>query len=197
MTTTTDRPPEGPAWPPMAPAAPQRPSPPPTPVHSDEGRRHDVRRTLLAALACALGVLPLNELFTDRGWLIDVWLTMAIVVAPAALLRRTRPASAGQIWIGVVLLIPWLTVTFVRQHAVLGFIPLHGAWHDVGHLMTELHETSQHESVWSPHWSICSQWSGVVARSPAFRCSSSSPSPAQCPANRFPGSGSSPPRPAS
>jgi hypothetical protein len=130
----------------MKPDASQRQASPPPPVRADEGRRHDLRRTLLAALACALGVLPLNELFTDRGWLIDVWLTMVIVVAPAALLRRTRPASAAQVWIGVVLLIPWLTVTFVRQHAVLGFIPLHGAWHDVGHLMTELHSTSQHES---------------------------------------------------
>ena len=148
MTITTDDhsgAPEGPAWPPMKPEAPHR-SAPPGPVRADEGRRHDLRRTLLAALACALGVLPLNELFTDRGWLIDVWLTMVIVVAPAALLRRTRPASAAQTWIGVVLLIPWLTVTFVRQHAVLGFIPLHGTWHDVGHLMTELHATSQHES---------------------------------------------------
>jgi transglutaminase-like putative cysteine protease len=142
---TTQAPP-GPAWPQMGPSAPQRPAPPARVRRSDEGRRHDLRRTLLAALACALGVLPLCELFVDRGWLIDVWLTMAIVVAPAALLRRTRPASAVQIWIGVVLLIPWLTVTFVHQHAVLGFIPLHGAWHDVGNLLHDLHATTEHES---------------------------------------------------
>lgn len=143
--------PQGPAWPPMgsadgAPRDPQRPTPPVRTSQAENGRRHDVRRTLLAALACALGVLPLSELFTDHGWLIDVWLTIAIVIAPAALLRRTRPASAGQTWIGVVLLIPWLTVTFVRRHAVLGFIPLHGAWHDVGRLLHNLHNTSEHES---------------------------------------------------
>lgn len=108
--------------------------------------RHDVRRTVLAAIACALGVFPLCELFTDRGWLLDVWLTMAVVTVPSAVLRRTRRASAGQVWIGVVLLIPWLTARFVHQHAVLGFIPLHGAWHQVGALMTDLHETTTNQA---------------------------------------------------
>ena len=103
---------------------------------------HDVRRTLLALLASALGVFPLCELFTDRGWMIDVWLTMAVVVAPAAVLRQRRTASAPQIWIGVALLIPWLTLNFVRRHAVLGILPFHGAWHDVGRLMTDLHATT-------------------------------------------------------
>jgi transglutaminase-like putative cysteine protease len=107
-------------------------------------RRSDVRRTMLALLATALGVFPLNELFVDRGWMIDVWLAMLVVVGPAALLRRTRPASAGQIWIGVALLVPWLTLNFVRAHAVLGFLPFAGAWHDVGHLMTNLHRTTAH-----------------------------------------------------
>lgn len=128
------------------PGEPQRPARPVRTGSNENGQRNDVRRTLLAAFACALGVLPLSELFVDRGWLIDVWLTMAVVIAPAALLRRTRPASAGQTWIGVGLLIPWLTVTFVRQHAVLGFIPLHGAWHDVGNLLHHLHNTTEHQS---------------------------------------------------
>lgn len=154
MTMGTDHagpPPQGPAWPPMggpngAPREPQHSVPPVHTSSTASGRRHDVRRTLLAGSATALGVLPLSELFVDHGWLIDVWLTMAIVLAPAAFMRRTRPASAGQTWIGVVLLIPWLTVTFVRQHAVMGFIPLHGAWHDVGNLLHHLHNTTQHES---------------------------------------------------
>lgn len=104
--------------------------------------QQDVRRTLLAFAASALGVFPLCDLFTDRGWLIDVWLSMAIVVAPAAILRRRRPASAGQIWIGVALLVPWLTVNFVRSHAVFGVLPFAGAWHDAGRLMTDLHNTT-------------------------------------------------------
>ena len=76
---------------------------------------------------------------------------MAVVIAPAALLRRTRPASAGQIWIGVALLIPWLTVNFVRQHAVLGVLPLAGSWHDIGQLMHELHQTSTDQGGTDPH----------------------------------------------
>jgi transglutaminase-like putative cysteine protease len=106
----------------------------------------NTRRTLLALLASALGVFPLHELFTDSGWLVDVWLAMAVVIAPAALLRHRRPPSAGQIWIGVILLVPWLTLNFVRQHAVLGIIPLHGAWHDIGALMTDLHHTTSSEA---------------------------------------------------
>jgi transglutaminase-like putative cysteine protease len=103
--------------------------------------RYGVRRTALALLASALGVLPLCELFTDRGWLIDVWLTMIVVVAPAALRRRVWEPSAGQIWLGVVLMVPWLTLNFFREHAVLGVLPLGGAWHDVGRLMSDLHTT--------------------------------------------------------
>jgi transglutaminase-like putative cysteine protease len=105
-----------------------------------------VRRTLLALLASALGVFPLCELFTDRGWLIDVWLSMVVVIAPALVLRRTRPASAWQVWIGVGLLVPWLTVNFVRDNAVAGLIPLGGAWHDVGALMTDLHRTTSEQA---------------------------------------------------
>lgn len=116
------------------------------PAGTSTQRRSDVRRTLFALFATALGVFPLNELFTDRGWLIDVWLAMIIVVGPAAILRRTRAPAAWQIWIGVALLVPWLTVNYIRDHAVLGFIPLGGAWHEVGHLMTNLHRTTSNEA---------------------------------------------------
>jgi transglutaminase-like putative cysteine protease len=104
--------------------------------------RGDVRRTLLALLASALGAFPLCELFTDTGWLIDAWLTMIVVVAPALVLRRTRPPSAAQVWFGVALLIPWLTLTFLRQHAILGVLPFRGTWHDLGQAITSLHRTS-------------------------------------------------------
>ncbi len=119
---------------PASPAAETRPS--------QQSQRSDLRRTLLALAASALGVFPLCEVFTDTGWLIDVWLTMAVVIGPAAIMRRTRPASATQIWVGVVLMVPWLTITFVRQHAVFGFIPLRGAWHDIGSDLTSLHHTT-------------------------------------------------------
>jgi hypothetical protein len=71
---------------------------------------------------------------------------MIVVIAPALVLRRTRPASAWQVWIGVALLVPWLTVNFVRDNAVAGLIPLGGAWHDVGALMTDLHRTTTEEA---------------------------------------------------
>ena len=122
-----------------------RPTPTPPAAEAKgrpQPRRSDVRRTMLALAASALGTFPLCEVFTDTGWLIDVWLTMAVVIGPAALMRRTRPASAGQIWVGVLLMVPWLTVTFVREHAVLGFLPLRGAWHDIGADLTALHHTT-------------------------------------------------------
>jgi len=108
--------------------------------------RHDVRRTLLALFASALGIVPLCELFVDRGWLIDVWASMLVVVGPAALLRLRRAPSAGQIWVGMALLVPWLTLRFVHQHAVAGIIPLHASWRDVGALMTNLHHTTSEQA---------------------------------------------------
>lgn len=125
-----------------------RPAPatPPGDAAATPGARrrmsNDTRRTLLALLASVLGAFPLSEMFTDSGWLVDVWLAMVVVVGPAALLRTRRPASAMQIWVGVVLLIPWLTVSFLREHAVLGFIPLAGTWHDLGAAFTSLHHTT-------------------------------------------------------
>lgn len=121
-----------------------RPAPaaPPAAARPASRRTHDVRRTLLALLASCLGAFPLCEMFVDTGWLVDVWLTMAIVVAPAALLRRTRPAGAGQIWIGVALMVPWLTLTFLHGHAVLGFVPLRGTWHDLSAALSSLHHTT-------------------------------------------------------
>src|SRR5262249_49782291 len=73
------------------------------------------RRTLLALLAGVLGAIPLKALLSDNSWLVEGWLTMAIVVAPAALLRLRRAPSALDIWPGVILLVPWLTVVYVRQ----------------------------------------------------------------------------------
>ncbi len=103
------------------------------------------RRTLLALLASACAAMPLKGLITDYGWLIDVWLTMLIVVGPAALLRTRRPPGALDVWPGVVLAIPWLTLRFVPDHAFAGFIPTTGTWHDLGALMDDLHHTTNSE----------------------------------------------------
>jgi transglutaminase-like putative cysteine protease len=101
------------------------------------------RRTLLTLLASALGTVPLKALLSDSQWLVDAWLTMLVVIAPAALLRLRRPAGALDIWPGIVLLVPLLTALFVPHHAWGGFIPTGGTWTDVSHLMNDLHRTTR------------------------------------------------------
>ncbi|MBE7187379.1 DUF3488 and transglutaminase-like domain-containing protein [Jatrophihabitans endophyticus] len=118
---------------------PARPAPPKAFVTDP----NSVRRTLLALLASGLGIVPLKGLFSDNGWLIDVWLTMIVVIGPAALLRRRRAPGALDIWPGIVLMIPWLTLRFLRPHAIAGVIPGPAAWHDVSQLLVNLHKTTR------------------------------------------------------
>jgi transglutaminase-like putative cysteine protease len=115
------------------------------PVAADEAGgmgNSAVRRTLLTLVASMLGATPLKGLLVDSGWLIDVWLTMVIVIAPAILLRYRRHPSALDIWPGIVLLVPWLTLRFVPDHAWGGFIPTGRTVHDVSLLMDSLHHTT-------------------------------------------------------
>lgn len=107
--------------------------------------RVDARRTLLALAAGAIGMVPLKALFSDNGWLVDAWVSMAIVVTPALLLRLRRAPSALDVWPGIILLVPWLTVRFVPTHAWFGLIPNHATWHDVTLLLTDLHHTTRSE----------------------------------------------------
>lgn len=105
-----------------------------------------VRRTAQALLASALGAVPLCQLLTDRGWLIDVWLSMAVVIAPALLLRLRRPPGAFQVWPGIALLVPWLTLRFAPTHALLGLVPTGATMHDLSQLMDDLHHTTHDET---------------------------------------------------
>jgi transglutaminase-like putative cysteine protease len=105
-----------------------------------------VRRTAQALLACALGVFPLGQVLSDRGWLIDVWLTMLVVIGPALVLRRTRAPGALQVWPGIALLVPWLTLRFLPHHAFAGVIPTLGTWRDIAPLMDDLHHTTHNET---------------------------------------------------
>ena len=104
---------------------------------------NSVRRTLLALLATGLGIIPLKGLFSDYGWLLDVWLTMIVVLGPAAFLRRRRPPGALDIWPGIVLMVPWLTLRFVRSHAIGGVLPGPATWHDISLLLVDLHKTTR------------------------------------------------------
>ncbi len=114
-------------------------------VFRPERDRTATKRTLLALVASALGALPLKGLLSDSGWIVDVWLTMAIAIAPAALLRRRRPPGALDIWPGLVLVALWLTFRFVPANAFAGFIPTTGTWHDLALVMDSLHRTTRDE----------------------------------------------------
>ncbi|TAM89473.1 MAG: hypothetical protein EPN43_07030 [Jatrophihabitans sp.] len=104
-----------------------------------------VRRTLVALVASGLGAIPLCQVFTDRGWLLDVWLSMAIVVGPAAFLRLRRPPGALQVWPGLALLVLWLVAAFVPAGAWFGFVPSGATVRQVGGLLTELHASTAHQ----------------------------------------------------
>jgi transglutaminase-like putative cysteine protease len=90
-----------------------------------------------------LGATPLKGLLVDSGWLVDVWLTMIIVIAPAAILRIRREPGALDIWPGIILLVPWLTLRFAPHHAWGGLIPTGRTLTDISHLMDSLHRTTR------------------------------------------------------
>lgn len=112
-------------------------------VHADVHGLPAARRTLLTLLAAVLGAVPLKALLKDDTWLVEAWLTMLVVIAPAVLLRLRRAPTALDIWPGVVLLVPWLTLLFVPHHAWGGLIPTGRTWSDVSQLMDNLHETTR------------------------------------------------------
>lgn len=107
--------------------------------------RSGTRRTLLALVASCLAAMPLKALLSDSGWLFQAWLSIAVVLAPAALLRLRRQPSALDIWPGIILLIPWLTWLFVPHHAWGGLIPSGRTFSELGDLMNGLHKTTSNE----------------------------------------------------
>ncbi|WP_375487127.1 transglutaminaseTgpA domain-containing protein [uncultured Jatrophihabitans sp.] len=119
-----------------APGAGPAPAPPRRPVSPG------VRRTAQALLGAALGVIPLKGIFSDWAWLADVWISMLVVLGPAMWLRRRRPPGALDIWPGIILLVPWLTLRFVSEHAVGGLIPTAATMHQVSSLLGDLHDTT-------------------------------------------------------
>jgi transglutaminase-like putative cysteine protease len=114
-------------------------------VEENRVRHSATRRTMLALTASALAAMPLKALLSDSRWLFEAWLTMALVIAPAALLRLRRSPSALDIWPGIILLVPWLTRLFVAKHAWGGFIPSGRSFHDLSRLMDTLHHTTSDE----------------------------------------------------
>ncbi|MDT4944698.1 MAG: hypothetical protein QOH14_1431 [Pseudonocardiales bacterium] len=102
----------------------------------------DLRRTALALVATGLGLLPLNELFTDVRWVFDAWLGAAVVFVPGLALRGRQPARPWHTWLGLALLVPWLTLRFVPHSAFLGLIPTTATWHDIDALLSGVRDTS-------------------------------------------------------
>jgi transglutaminase-like putative cysteine protease len=100
------------------------------------------RRTVRALLACALGVLPLCELFTDVRWLFEVWFAMAIAIGPAVILRLRQRPKVWHTWLGLGLLLIWLTAHYLPAHAFGGLLPTRSSWHDVSRLLSDLHDTT-------------------------------------------------------
>jgi transglutaminase-like putative cysteine protease len=101
------------------------------------------RRTLRALLASALGVLPLCELFTDVRWVFEIWVAMLVTIAPAAILRSRRAPRVWHTWLGLLLVVLWLTAKYLPDHALGGLLPTVGSWHDIGTLLTQLHDTTR------------------------------------------------------
>ena len=99
-------------------------------------------RTLRAMIAVDLAVLPLTQLFTTQHWLIDAWITTALVALPAAAIRASLPARVWQTWLGVALTIPWLTLRFSSKHSVAGFVPTAATWRQVGDLFDQVRATT-------------------------------------------------------
>ena len=88
------------------------------------------RLTLRAFAGSALAILPLLQLLSDTSWLIQAWISMAIVIVPAAFLRLWRRPSALHLVPGIVLLVGYLTRVYLPDHAWLGVVPTRSSWTD-------------------------------------------------------------------
>lgn len=109
---------------------------------ADAAHNSGVERTVRAAAATALGVLPLTALFSDIRWLADVLAAVIIVGGVAAVLRFRQRPHVWHTWTGVALLIPWLTWRFAPTHAIGHVLPSAGTFTDISHLLDQVRETT-------------------------------------------------------
>jgi transglutaminase-like putative cysteine protease len=99
------------------------------------------RQTLRVLAGCALGVLPLLQLLTDTGWLVQAWICMAIVITPAALLRLRWRANVAQLLPGLAVLVCYLTRVYAPVHTWAWAFPTRATWTDVSALSSALGTT--------------------------------------------------------
>ena len=122
--------------------APVRPSSaPPTTLAGSAPDSQAARLTLRAFAGSALAILPLLQLLSDTSWLVQAWISMAIVILPAAFLRLWRRPSVAQLLPGVVLLIGYLTRVYLPDHAWFGVVPTRASWADLRAMWTALGHT--------------------------------------------------------
>ncbi|HEV7192230.1 MAG TPA: DUF3488 and transglutaminase-like domain-containing protein [Jatrophihabitantaceae bacterium] len=108
---------------------------------ADAAHNSGTERTLRAAAAAALGVLPLASLFSDIRWFADVLAAIAIVGGTAAALRYWHRPHVWHTWVGLILLVPWLTWRFVPTHAIGHVLPTGTTFTDLSDLMTHVRDT--------------------------------------------------------
>ena len=104
------------------------------------------RPTVQVVFGVALAAVPLKQIFTDAGWLLQVWLGMAIVVGPAAALRRHRLPAAWHLLPGLIGLVLFATASFAPEHAIAGLVPEPSSWQDVSSLATQLRSTMNEQA---------------------------------------------------
>ncbi len=108
--------------------APPAPAAAAVPAPNSDGAA--ARLTLRALTASLLGALPLLQLLTDGSWLVQAWISMAIVIVPAALLRLRWTPSVLHLIPGLVLLVGYLTRVYLSGHAWFGVVPTRASWGD-------------------------------------------------------------------
>ena len=95
-----------------------------------------------ALVATALATTPLAELFTNDRWFLDVAVAAAVVALPAAVIRRWHPPRVWHAWLGLALLVPWLTLRFLSDSAIGSVLPGPATVRAANALLSTVRETS-------------------------------------------------------
>jgi transglutaminase-like putative cysteine protease len=108
--------------------APPRPAPPagrsaPTPAPAERSAPTAAVNTLITAVGCALGIMPIGSLFTDNRWYLESVGAIVLVAGPAALLRLRQPPRAIQLLPGLILLFFYVFGLYLHKGAFAGLVP--------------------------------------------------------------------------
>ncbi|SOD74338.1 uncharacterized protein DUF4129 [Jatrophihabitans sp. GAS493] len=87
----------------------------------------DTRATLIVMVATCCAVVPLRALFTDTNWIYFTWLSIVLLLAPAAALRMRWEAHIAQVLPGLALVTLLVTARFLPDQAIGGLLPTPGS----------------------------------------------------------------------